>query len=55
MLLKKIVVFCSWCNDEYFIIYVEQIIKPLGRIAGTGMFKCIPPQDAFLIPEIDVR
>lgn len=30
-------------------------MKPLGRQIGSGMFKCIPPEDAFLIPEIDVR
>ncbi|VVC96459.1 unnamed protein product [Leptidea sinapis] len=33
----------------------RQIIKPLGRIVGSGMFKCIPPEDAFLIPEINQR
>ncbi|XP_045513960.1 adenylate kinase 7-like isoform X1 [Pieris brassicae] len=33
----------------------REIIKPLGRIVGSGMFKCIPPEDAFLIPEIDQR
>ncbi|XP_073951884.1 adenylate kinase 7-like [Choristoneura fumiferana] len=47
---------------KLYILAVEQtvtkqreIVKPLGRAAGTGMFKCIPPQDAFLIPEIDQR
>ncbi|XP_038210514.1 adenylate kinase 7-like [Zerene cesonia] len=47
---------------KLYILAVEQnvtkqreIIKPLGRIAGSGMFKCIPPEDAFLIPEIDQR
>ncbi|XP_023951612.1 adenylate kinase 7 [Bicyclus anynana] len=33
----------------------REIIKTLGRIVGSGMFKCIPPEDAFLIPEIDQR
>lgn len=32
----------------------SQIIKPLGRIVGSGMFKCIPQEDGFLIPDIDV-
>ncbi|XP_030023448.2 adenylate kinase 7 [Manduca sexta] len=47
---------------KLYILAVEQtvtkqreIIKPLGRIVGSGMFKCIPPEDAFLIPEIDQR
>ncbi|XP_045493648.1 adenylate kinase 7-like isoform X1 [Colias croceus] len=47
---------------KLYILAVEQnvtkqreIIKPLGRIAGSGMFKCIPPEDAFLITEIDQR
>ncbi|XP_063532163.1 adenylate kinase 7-like [Cydia strobilella] len=47
---------------KLFILAVEQnvtkqreIVKPLGRCAGTGMFKCIPQEDAFLIPEIDQR
>ncbi|RVE46311.1 hypothetical protein evm_009030 [Chilo suppressalis] len=33
----------------------REIVKPLGRIAGSGMFKCIPKEDAFLIPEINQR
>ncbi|CAG5040039.1 unnamed protein product [Parnassius apollo] len=47
---------------KLYILAVEQnitkqreIIKPLGRLVGSGMFKCIPPEDAFLIPEIDQR
>ncbi|XP_014363672.2 adenylate kinase 7 [Papilio machaon] len=47
---------------KLYILAVEQnvtkqreIIKPLGRIVGSGMFKCIPPEDAFLIPEINQR
>ncbi|CAH2236994.1 jg9487 [Pararge aegeria aegeria] len=32
---------------------LDPIIKPLGRLVGSGMFKCIPPEDTFLIPEID--
>ncbi|XP_068630658.1 adenylate kinase 7-like [Battus philenor] len=47
---------------KLYILAVEQnitkqreIIKPLGRAIGSGMFKCIPPEDAFLIPEIDQR
>ncbi|KAJ8732098.1 hypothetical protein PYW08_014828 [Mythimna loreyi] len=47
---------------KLYILAVEQniskqreIIKPLGRTIGSGMFKCIPPEDAFLIPEIDQR
>ncbi|KAI5631958.1 adenylate kinase 7 [Phthorimaea operculella] len=47
---------------KLYILAVEQnltkqkeIVKPLGRIVGSGMFKCIPPEDAFLIPEIDQR
>ncbi|XP_063379334.1 adenylate kinase 7-like [Cydia fagiglandana] len=47
---------------KLFILAVEQnitkqreILKPLGRCAGTGLFKCIPPEDAFLIPELDQR
>ncbi|CAK1553644.1 unnamed protein product [Leptosia nina] len=46
---------------KLYILAVEQnvtkqreIVKPLGRIVGSGLFKCIPPEDAFLIPEIDV-
>lgn len=35
--------------------FLLQIVKSLGRTVGSGMFKCIPPEDAFLIPEIDVR
>ncbi|XP_059062153.1 adenylate kinase 7-like isoform X2 [Achroia grisella] len=47
---------------KLYILAVEQnvtkqreIIKPLGRTVGSGMFKCIPPEDAFLIPEINQR
>ncbi|XP_052753558.1 adenylate kinase 7-like [Galleria mellonella] len=47
---------------KLYILAVEQnvtkqreIVKPLGRIVGSGMFKCIPPEDAFLIPEINQR
>ncbi|CAH0727771.1 unnamed protein product, partial [Brenthis ino] len=47
---------------KLYILAVEQnitkqreIIKPLGRLIGSGMFKCIPEEDAFLIPEIDQR
>ncbi|XP_047527068.1 adenylate kinase 7-like [Vanessa atalanta] len=47
---------------KLYILAVEQnvtkqreIIKPLGKIVGSGMFKCIPPEDSFLIPEIDQR
>ncbi|CAG9560394.1 unnamed protein product [Danaus chrysippus] len=47
---------------KLYILAVEQnvtkqreIIKPLGRIVGSGMFKCIPAEDAFLIPEVDQR
>ncbi|KAJ2946944.1 hypothetical protein O0L34_g16290 [Tuta absoluta] len=47
---------------KLYILAVEQtitkqreIVKSLGRIVGTGMFRCIPPEDAFLIPEIDQR
>ncbi|XP_035458161.2 adenylate kinase 7 isoform X2 [Spodoptera frugiperda] len=47
---------------KLYILAVEQnvskqrdIVKPLGRQIGSGMFKCIPPEDAFLIPEIDQR
>ncbi|XP_049866241.1 adenylate kinase 7-like [Pectinophora gossypiella] len=47
---------------KLYILAVEQnvtkqreIVKPLGKIIGTGMFKCIPPEDAFLIPDIDQR
>ncbi|CAB3242899.1 unnamed protein product [Arctia plantaginis] len=47
---------------KLYILAVEQnvtkqreIVKPLGRAIGSGMFKCIPPEDAFLIPEIDQR
>ncbi|PZC85369.1 hypothetical protein B5X24_HaOG201865 [Helicoverpa armigera] len=47
---------------KLYILAVEQnvskqkeIIKPLGRLMGSGMFKCIPQEDAFLIPEIDQR
>ncbi|KAL0840428.1 hypothetical protein ABMA28_015683 [Loxostege sticticalis] len=47
---------------KLYILAVEQnitkqreIVKPLGRIVGSGMFKCIPKEDAFLIPEIDQR
>lgn len=31
-----------------------QIVKPLGRIVGAGMFKCLPEEDAFLIKEFNV-
>lgn len=49
----------NYLLSHYFLIKllflsIKQIIKPLGRLCGTGMFKCIPPEDAFLIPEIDV-
>ncbi|XP_072940492.1 uncharacterized protein Dpy-30L2 [Epargyreus clarus] len=47
---------------KLYILAVEQnvtkqreIIKSLGRKVGSGMFKCIPQEDAFLIPEIDQR
>ncbi|XP_028032525.1 adenylate kinase 7-like [Bombyx mandarina] len=47
---------------KLYILAVEQniskqreIVKALGRIVGSGMFTCIPPEDAFLIPEIDQR
>ncbi|XP_026729312.1 adenylate kinase 7-like isoform X2 [Trichoplusia ni] len=47
---------------KLYILAVEQnvtkqreIVKPLGRQVGSGMFKCIPPEDAFLIPELDQR
>ncbi|KAJ0179940.1 hypothetical protein K1T71_004531 [Dendrolimus kikuchii] len=47
---------------KLYILAVEQnvtkqreIIKPLGRIVGSGMFKCIPQEDAFLIPELNQR
>ncbi|CAH2107413.1 unnamed protein product [Euphydryas editha] len=47
---------------KLYILAVEQnitkqreIIKSLGRIVGSGMFKCIPQEDGFLIPEIDQR
>ncbi|CAH1644257.1 unnamed protein product [Spodoptera littoralis] len=47
---------------KLYVLAVEQtvskqrdIIKPLGRQIGSGMFKCIPPEDAFLTPEIDQR
>lgn len=35
-------------------MHLFQIIKPLGRIVGSGMFKCIPKEDALLIPDINV-
>ncbi|KAH9644244.1 hypothetical protein HF086_003743 [Spodoptera exigua] len=47
---------------KLYLLAVEQnvskqrdIVKPLGRQVGSGMFKCIPPEDAFLIPELDQR
>ncbi|XP_063361039.1 adenylate kinase 7-like [Cydia amplana] len=47
---------------KLFMLAVEQnvtkqreIVISLGRSAGTGMFKCIPQEDAFLIPEMDQR
>ncbi|XP_028179094.1 adenylate kinase 7-like [Ostrinia furnacalis] len=40
---------------EQIITKQREIVKPLGRIVGSGMFKCIPQEDAFLIKEIDQR
>ncbi|XP_026328689.1 adenylate kinase 7-like [Hyposmocoma kahamanoa] len=47
---------------KLYILAVEQnitkqreIVKPLGRIVGSGMFKCLPPEDAFLVKELDQR
>ncbi|KOB74467.1 Band 4.1-like protein 5 [Operophtera brumata] len=45
----------SLVNLHMFVryLYLAMIVKSLGRTVGTGMFKCIPQEDAFLIPEID--
>ncbi|KAL4703485.1 hypothetical protein ACJJTC_014355 [Scirpophaga incertulas] len=40
---------------EQNVIKQRELIKPLGRLIGSGIFKCIPPEDAFLIPEVDQR
>ncbi|CAG9785119.1 unnamed protein product [Diatraea saccharalis] len=40
---------------EQNIVKQREIVKPLGRTAGSGMFKCITKEDAFLIPEINVN
>ncbi|KAG7299423.1 hypothetical protein JYU34_016376 [Plutella xylostella] len=47
---------------KLYILAVEQnetrqkeIVKSLAKSLGTGLFKCIPPEDGFLIPEIDQR